>query len=162
ANDPTLTLAEVQPSDAGIYSVIVSDISGSVTSAEARLTLVPVPVRPSVSRGTVVTLGGPAIPGDEIIDAVSVAAGRDHGVALRTDGTVVGWGGIESTPPAGLSDVVAISAGDLFSLALRRDGTVVSWGIAPALPRNLVGVTAIDAGGQTAMALKADGTVTKW
>ena len=61
----------------------------------------------------------------------AVAAGGWHNLALKSDGTVVGWGDNgagQATPPAGLTDVIAIAAGFLHSLALNSDGTVVGWG----------------------------------
>jgi len=57
--------------------------------------------------------------------------GGDFNLALKKDGTVVGWGlyGFgQINIPAGLSDVTAIAAGDSHSLALKSDGTVVGWG----------------------------------
>src|SRR5208283_673873 len=60
-----------------------------------------------------------------------IAAGGSHNLALKNDGTVVGWGynGYGQTMvPAGLSNVVIISAGVYHSLALKHDGTVVAWG----------------------------------
>lgn len=82
---------------------------------------------------------------------VAVAAGEDFSLALRADGTVVGWGANDQgqlarapgapqpTPvelcasgdggcAAPLADVVAVSAGAGFALGLRADGSVVSWG----------------------------------
>jgi len=61
----------------------------------------------------------------------AIAGGGYHSLALKGDGTVVGWGGDnfhESEVPAGLSGVTAIAAGGFHSLALRSDGTVVAWG----------------------------------
>jgi hypothetical protein len=76
---------------------------------------------------------GPAFdPPAGLTDVIAVAAGERHALALRSDGTVVGWGSDvvgQATPPAGLADVVAISAGQDHSLALQRDGTVVGWGV---------------------------------
>jgi uncharacterized repeat protein (TIGR03803 family) len=46
-----LLLKDAQPSDAGAYSVIISNALGSVTSAEAVLTIVPAPVFQKVSIG---------------------------------------------------------------------------------------------------------------
>ena len=60
-----------------------------------------------------------------------IAAGRDHNLALLSDGTVVGWGNNsfgQASPPSNLSNVVAITAGDLHSAALCSNGTVVVWG----------------------------------
>lgn len=47
-HDATLTLANAQPAYAGRYSVIISNDFGMVTSAAARLTVVPLPVPPSI------------------------------------------------------------------------------------------------------------------
>jgi hypothetical protein len=53
-------------------------------------------------------------------DVVAVAAGGYHSLALRADGTVVGWPAHDGrlVPPAGLDGVLAIAAGSFFSLAL--------------------------------------------
>ena len=79
---------------------------------------------------------------------VAIAAGGNHSLALRSDGTVVSWGyngfgqlgnGTTTNSPTpvevegvsgvgSLTGVVAIAAGATHSLALRSDGTVVAWG----------------------------------
>jgi hypothetical protein len=99
----------------------------------------------------------------------AIAAGQYHSLALKSDGTVVGWGADwndQTTIPAGLSGVTAIAAGGSHSLALKRDGTVVGWGDNWAgqttIPAGLSGVTAIAAGGTHSLALKRDGTVVGW
>jgi alpha-tubulin suppressor-like RCC1 family protein len=100
-------------------------------------------------------------------DAISVAAGLDHALALREDGTVVAWGDNgygQTNVPASLSNVVAVSAGWEYSMALRDDGTVVTWGLlAPVVPAGLSNVVAIAAGGQQfCLALRADRTIAAW
>src|SRR6185295_8825029 len=45
-----------------------------------------------------------------------IAAGDTHSLALKSDGTVVGWNG--ALVPAGLSNVTAIAAGRNFSLLI--------------------------------------------
>ncbi|WNG33272.1 chromosome condensation regulator RCC1 [Archangium violaceum] len=74
---------------------------------------------------------------------VDIASGREHMLALHTDGTVSAWGlnasgqvgngeggtGLEVYAPVkvvGLTDVVAVYANSNFSLALKADGTL--WG----------------------------------
>jgi hypothetical protein len=63
-------------------------------------------------------------------DFIAIAAGYWHSLALRSDGTIVGWGSNDfgqATPPAG-NNYIAIAAGEWHSLALRSDGTIVGWG----------------------------------
>lgn len=98
-------------------------------------------------------------------NVIAVAAGNYHNMALRADGTVVGWGGT-NTVPAGLNNVVSIAAGGYHSLALRRDGTVVAWGYnawgqttVPAAATNVVAIAASD---YFSIALRADGTYVPW
>ena len=81
-----------------------------------------------------------------LTSVVAIAAGYDHSLALKSDGTVWAWGDgsalgsgsmanssvpvqvKDSTGASTLGDVVAIAAGNLVSLALKRDGTVWAWG----------------------------------
>ena len=103
-------------------------------------------------------------------NVVAVSAGYGHSLALRRDGTVIGWGnnwlgGATGTPTVAfphhttgavmvagqvLSNVVAISAGNDFSLGLKRDGTVVAWGHPNGMyidvPAGLSNVVSIAAG----------------
>jgi len=104
-----------------------------------------------------------------LTDAVAIAAGADHSLALKGDGTVIAWGNNDhgqATIPSGLSDVVAIAAGSDYNLALKGDGTVVGWGDnsygQATIPSGLSDVVAIAAGMCHSMALKADGTVIGW
>jgi alpha-tubulin suppressor-like RCC1 family protein len=98
----------------------------------------------------------------------AIASGDDYTfLAVKVDGTVVGWGQNfygEAAPPPGLSNVVAISEAD-YSLALRSDGTVAAWGDNSrgqlAVPTGLSNVVAISAGSHS-LALRADGTVVAW
>lgn len=119
------------------------------------------------------------------LDATSFAAGGNTAMAVRSDGTVVGWGSrypVRLQPPAGLSDVVDVGVGAGFALALRADGSLVPWGSGSVttLPPDLGPVVAVDAGGTqkavrdpdggpptvttcgVALALRADGTVRTW
>ena len=79
--------------------------------------------------------------------------GNTFNLALKSNGTVVGWGGNsygETTIPAGLTGVTAIAAGNGHSLALKSDGTIVAWGNNSqgqrTIPTGLTGVTAIFSG----------------
>jgi len=103
----------------------------------------------------------------------AVAAGGEHSLAVKQDGTVVAWGrnlSGEAKVPAGLSNVIAVSAGGRsgtgFSVALRRDGTVIAWGDNSKgqtnVPPGASDVIAISAGMDHCLALKSDGTVIGW
>ncbi len=102
-------------------------------------------------------------------NVVAIAAGDLHSLALRADGTVVGWGytgqGATIIPPAA-TNVVAIAAGNGSGAALRADGTVVQWGSGmgnyPTPPANLSNVVAISGSATHYTALRNDGTVVSW
>ena len=104
------------------------------------------------------------------LDSVAaVSAGYRHGLALRSDGTVVAFGDNsfgETTVPPGLSNVVAIAAGGDYSLALQSDGTVIGWGYNfpfPSAPLpGFTNILAISAGTFDSLGLRYDGTVVGW
>lgn len=97
----------------------------------------------------------------------ALAAGWQHNLALKSDGTVIAWGRSDAGQtniPSGLSGVTAISAGNNWNLALKADGAIVAWG-AYGKDFHLAGlsnVTAISAGWYHWLALKADGTLVTW
>jgi len=99
----------------------------------------------------------------------AIAAGPGSTLALRDNGTVIGWGfkGYgQINVPAGLTNVTAIDIGNNHSLALKSDGTVAAWGQntngQATVPTGLADVTAIAAGGAFTLALLADKTVVAW
>ena len=89
ATNATLTLTNLTLSDAGIYDVVVSDVAGSLGSALAVLRI--------WTPACVVAWGEnyytPVPPC--LTNAVAVAGGFAHGLALRDDGTMVAWGGCD-------------------------------------------------------------------
>ncbi|MCA8986542.1 MAG: SUMF1/EgtB/PvdO family nonheme iron enzyme [Planctomycetaceae bacterium] len=103
-------------------------------------------------------------------EAIAIAGGKWYNLALKPDGTVVGWGGGQPENnfiPEGLSGVTAIALGYEHGLALKQNGTVVVWGkesitLNRDLPDGLSNVVAIDAGSFHNLALKEDGTVVAW
>src|SRR5436190_19516060 len=86
----TLLISSVQPSDAGMYRVVISSALGSITSRLARLT-----VQPSVPPGAVFGWGDHtygALMCNGTTNVVDFGADSYHSVALLADGTTRGWG----------------------------------------------------------------------
>ncbi|MEX2238631.1 MAG: hypothetical protein WEB00_13975 [Dehalococcoidia bacterium] len=130
------------------------------------------------------------VPG--VSNAVAIAAGGMHSLALLDNGTVMAWGsdgrgqigdgdsgGTElPTVVSALAGVTAIAAGAEHSLALLNDGTVVAWGrdnrgqlgdseslsnrSTPVPVSGLTNVVAIAAGRGFSLALLSNGTVMGW
>jgi trimeric autotransporter adhesin len=132
--------------------------------------------------------GAVHIAGQVLTDAVALAAGGTWTLALRSDGTVAGWGwdyqgnvtGLASDKPQFtnafvsirgqiLSNVTAIAAGRGHSLALKSDGSVAEWGEIEGgkinntlMPPGISGIAAVSAGLGNSLALKRDGRVIGW
>jgi hypothetical protein len=173
ATTSTYTINNVQPTNAGNYTVGITNPVGSVTSAVAVLAVLAGPPTVVVGWGAndhnqiTIPVG--------LTNVVGVAAGGYHSLALKTDGTVVVWGknmvpgggdAGDATVPGGLVNVVAVAAGACHSLALKGDRTVVAWGYngngQTNVPSGLTNVVAVAAGYAHSMALKSDGTVVAW
>lgn len=92
--------------------------------------------------------------------------GQEYSLALKNDGTVVGWGSNDKGQldiPKDLTNVKAISAGADHVLALKADGTVVGWGSNSFgqlnIPDNVGKFTAIAAGAGHSLVLTTEGHV---
>jgi len=118
--------------------------------------------------------------------------GTEASLALKSDGTVWGWGadysgqlgdgnpGVHPSPvqASGLTGVTSIACGFRGCIALKNDGTVWGWGVngygavgdgttierhTPTQAVGLSGIVAIAAaGGDHCLALRNDGTVLSW
>ncbi|HEY5481672.1 MAG TPA: family 10 glycosylhydrolase [Verrucomicrobiae bacterium] len=157
----TLTVPFARTTNAGAYSVLVSNLYGVTLSSDALLALLPAAAGDN-------SFGLGQVPASAA-NTIAVAAGAWHNLALRADGAVVAWGDAsrgQCEVPAALADVVAIAAGGYHSLALRMDGTVVAWGANDygqiGVPAGLGNVIAIAAGTWHSAALRANGTVAVW
>jgi len=162
ATSSSFTIPVPLSSDAGAYSVHVTNLYGSITSSVAILAVVPLVLRGDDSLGQI----GVSVSAS---NAIAVAAGAWHTLVLRADGLVLAYGNDadgESDVPPDLSDVVAIAAGGYHSLALKSDQTLRSWGAdyygQSTPPAGLSNVIAIAAGTFHSLALLSDRTVRAW
>jgi len=116
----------------------------------------------------------------------AIYAGGATSIAVKTDGTVWGWGditpssGLTSAQPVQLSNLTnakSISPGAAHILVVKSDGTVSAWGYnsngelgngtnnnssTPVPVSGLSGVSTVASGGDFSLALKSDGTVWAW
>jgi alpha-tubulin suppressor-like RCC1 family protein/sugar lactone lactonase YvrE len=140
----------------------------------------------STDRSTPVQAGKATLRG-----VTQVAGGAYHSLALKSDGTVWGWGynaagqlgdgtAIDRRSPVqlpGLTGVVAIAAGAFHSVALKSDGSVWTWGwngfgqlgdgtvatrFRPVAAANIPGVTSVAAGAFHSVAVGSSGAVWAW
>ncbi len=169
ATNSSLALTNVQFSQARAYSVVVSNLYGAVISSNANLKVLSIIPWGSYYSGNSAISNAPA----HLTNIIMLAAGDNHGLALKTDGTVTAWGGNLGGPtnvPTGLTNVVSIAAGSMHSLALKSDGTVALWGkipppgggsYVPADATNIVAL-ALGPGAQHGLFLRSDGSVEDW
>jgi alpha-tubulin suppressor-like RCC1 family protein len=119
-----------------------------------------------------------------------IAAGFNHSVAYKVDGSAFAWGynyygalgdGTKKNSyvidPVKLDNVAYMAAGKYHTLAVKNDGTVFSFGqntygklgdgttitrLLPVQVKDLTGVKTVSAGDNHSLALKSDGTVYAW
>ena len=110
-------------------------------------------------------------------ESIAFESSNAQSFALKSDGTVWGWGsslGTAPAPIAGFAQIIAIASGQYSLVGLKSDGTVWVWGANPGngVPQGMIGaavqvgglngVVAITAGFGHTMVLKNDGTVWAW
>ncbi len=110
---------------------------------------------------------------------VAIAARQNyHGLALRSDGSLAGWGWNYGEPDFGAAGVFygqaiappgghfkAVAVGAFHSLALRTDGSLVAWGANESGQTNVPAgndFVAIAAGDWHNFALRSDGSIVAW
>ncbi|MGG4451227.1 RCC1 domain-containing protein [Brevibacillus porteri] len=118
-----------------------------------------------------------------LTDVAEIAAGGNHGLALKKDGTVWMWGiipGKSKNIPfkvEGLTEVKAIASGVDHCLAVKKDGTVWAWGwnssgqlginnmidtVVPTQTNGLSNIVSVAAGFSHSLALDVNGKVYVW
>jgi hypothetical protein len=162
ATSSALTLAPALATNAGTYSVWVTNGYGTALSSNAVLGVL---VATTAGDNTFSQTNVPVLASN----LIAIAAGAWHSLGLGADGTVLAWGNDSSGQcalPSGLTDALAIAAGGYHNLAIKANGTVAAWGAddygQATVPAGLTGVIAIAAGTWHSLALRADGTVVAW
>jgi alpha-tubulin suppressor-like RCC1 family protein len=122
--------------------------------------------------------------GNWLTGVVAIAAGANHSIALKSNGTVYAWGSNSSgqigdgtsgntrlTPVqvSGLTTATSVAAGQAHSMALKTDATVVAWGLnnngqlgdgttttrpTPVAVASLSGIATIGAGSSHSVAIR--------
>ena len=111
---------------------------------------------------------GQAIVPASLTNAVCLAGGGLHSLALRSNASLQGWGDnqLGETALPATSNYLAIACGFFHSLALQTNGLVVAAGDDSAgqidLPANLSNVVAIACGFYHSLALESNGVVLAW
>lgn len=101
--------------------------------------------------------------------AGSLEAGSNHFLAIRTDGTPVAFGALDSgqgSIPSSLTRAVQVLAWGNWSAGLGTDGVVHAWGTdsgaGTPLPADLGACRHVARGSQHMLAVRQDGSVTGW
>jgi len=95
-------------------------------------------------------------------NVTQLALSDNHGLALKSDGTLTTWGDEAQTIPPDLKEVVQIGAGNGYSVVLQANGKLVAWGeYPPVIPPNLSGVVKFAFAGSSpiGLAIRSDGSV---
>ena len=156
------TIVAALGTDNVAYHFVASNNLGSVTSAVARVCVIPVTVWGDNNSGQ------KNVPPD-LTNLVAVAAGGFHFLGLKSNGTVAAWGknaDKQATAPVSLTNVIAIAGGADHSIALKSNGVVVAWGRnfdgQTNVPASVTNVISVSAGWAHNLALLRDGRVVAW
>jgi hypothetical protein len=161
-----LILTNISLTQSGYYRVVASNVYGSISST-ARVSVLG-------KTGSVVqwgdNSGGQGNVPAGLGDAVAVAGGDYHTLALRHNGSLVAWGyngNGQTNVPTGTLPFVSIAAGTSHNLAIRGDGSLVAWGANTSGQCNIPsgaanGVLTIAAGESHSLALTGSGQVLAW
>ncbi len=127
------------------------------------------------SDGRVVTWGAYSsriiLPVGGVTDAVQVAAGKEFGIALRSNGSIIGWGRSHSFNefnfPGWQSDIRQVAVGGRMTIVKKSDNTYAYWGEnpiawnwSPILPSNVHSAVRVYAGYFNHAYLNSNGSLT--
>jgi len=166
ATNTVLTLSNAQFTNNGSYTVVVTNDGGSKTSSGATLTVSQiVPWGAGLTNSINLPISGQSLIPAALSNAVAVAGGGYHSLAILPSGKVTGWGyssASQASPPSNLTNAAAIAAGLYHSVALRSNGTVTSWGQVMTQPSSATNGAAIAAGWNHSILLRSNGTLVAW
>ena len=106
-------------------------IRGTTVAGLVLLSLAPGLALAEGPAGSVVGWGSQVVGVDLTGPFTQVAAGGEHSLGLKSDGTVVAWGANysgQTNVPVPNADFVVVTAGWRHSLGLKNDGSIVAWG----------------------------------
>jgi alpha-tubulin suppressor-like RCC1 family protein len=148
-------LSNIKDVKAGLNHWVVLDNDGNVWMAGQNITSTAEDITIPINNTSAIVVPPPPLSHPvriPISGVIAITAGRSFSLALKSDGTVWGWGDdtfgelgngesapqfmtsedriVHQTPvmAQGLDDVIAIDSNDQVSLALKKDGTVWEWG----------------------------------
>ncbi len=155
------SLTDVVQIKAGFRHTVAMQSDGNVVTWGDNARVVMPPPLPPIERNVT------NMPPGGVSNAIAIAAGAYHSLALLEDHTVVGWGWTSDGTlpvPAGLSNGVQVAAGYKKSLVLKPDNRVQMWGnlFNEREITNQTDIIAMQAGENHAVALFSDGTVNTW
>lgn len=167
ATNALLYFPSIQASNAGLYSVVITDPFGSVTSRLATVTVEDFPNPATFVAWGDNTFGETNVPAGET-NIVGLAAGHDQTIFLRRDGSLGDFGDFFISPGTlgNLPHVATIQTMQNYELALEPNGTPISFGLTyyagasdvPGYVTNAVQVAI----GNPRLALLDNGTVIGW
>ncbi|MBI5767106.1 MAG: immunoglobulin domain-containing protein [Verrucomicrobia bacterium] len=161
ATNATLTLANVQGADAGIYSVSVTNAAGWLNSANATLTVRTPPVvtvspaNVDIQAGSSAQFSVTATGGSLTYQWQQLSSGASAWVGLRDEGVFSG----ATTSTLTLTGVAYVLNGAQFRCVVTNQLGVATSGAATMTVRRPSPVVAVYASGAQSKILKADGTL---
>ncbi len=157
----------------GVYTLVLTNAFGSVTSAPVVLNPPPLPAPGRVIAWGDNSAGQCTVPAAAFSDVIAIAASPSNTMALKSDGSVLVWGdntfGQTNVPDTASAGVVAIASGLRGSAALKADGSVIVWGdtthgqtSVPLEAKSGVVAILCDPEGYVFQALKMDSSIVRW
>ncbi len=166
ATNRSLALVNVQTNNSGNYSLIITNLIGTVTSSNANLTVVTSPpIILNQPTNYVAPLGASPVFGVSVTGSLPVSFqwqfnGTNITGATNATLALAPWGN-EGIYSVAVSNAYGVITSSNAALALPRSQVVI-WGIPNNVPAGLTNIVAIYGGGGNLLGAKGDGTVGVW